>query len=194
MGGIEWVFGYGSLVDLTAPLVLEGHVHSPMPGRLRGFRRRWGAAMNNWEAGEEEKHFLDVPSGLKPRVTVAYLDLVESPGDTANGLAIPVDETRLAELDAREINYVRVEVSGAFQPAVPQRVFVYLGTEAARRRCLGAEAEICVSRQYVTRIRRGFTALGEGQLEEFERTTEPLPFPERDLEPHYPPLRGGDGG
>jgi hypothetical protein len=143
--------------------------------------------MNNWEAGEDEKHFVDPESGLKPRLAVAYLDLEEAPGEAVNGLAIPVDPARLRELDAREINYERIEISDAFEPEIAHAVFVYLGSAAARRRAAADGGEIYASRQYVERIERAFTALGAGQLDEYQRSTEPLPFAVRDLEPRYPP-------
>lgn len=181
---IDYVFGYGSLVDLKEPLVVGGHPFPALPGRLDGFRRRWGAAMNNWEATETEKHFVEPGSDLKPRITVAYLDIEEWPGGSVNGLAIPADATRLEELDVREVNYRRIDVSSRFQPPISHRVFAYRGTDAARRRCREArsDAEIHVSRQYVAQIRSAFAALGPDQLAEYDRTTEPLPFPERDLE------------
>ena len=192
---IDYVFGYGSLVELTEPLVSDGHVFPVVPGRLLGFRRFWGAAMNNWEATEAEKHFVDPASGLKPRVKVAYLDIEEESGSAVNGLAIPVDATRLATLDLREINYSRIEVTPAFEPAIEHRVFTYVGTDAARerRRLEIPDAAVHVSRQYVSRIRRAFEALGPEALAEYERTTEPPRLPERDLEPRYPPPPAGPG-
>lgn len=190
---VAYVFGYGSLVELKQPLALDGRLHPAMPGRLRGFRRRWCVAMNNWETSEDEKHFLDPASGLKPRVAVAYLDLEEAAGEAVNGLAVPVDARRLAELDRREVNYRRLEVSAAFEPATPHAVFAYRGTAAARARCRAGEdgTEVYVSRQYAERVRRAFVALGPGQLAEYERTTEPPPFPQRELEPRYPPPVAG---
>lgn len=195
-GSIDYVFGYGSLVELVEPLVEDGRVFPPVPGRLHGFRRFWGAAMNNWEATDAEKHFVDPDSGLKPRVKVAYLDIEQEAGSTINGLAIPVDAARLAELDLREVNYARVEVSTAFTPTIAHRVFVYRGTDAARVRGSRSTPDepIHVSRQYVSRIKSAFAAFGADALEEYERTTEPLQFDARDLEPRYPRLTaGGDG-
>jgi hypothetical protein len=189
------VFGYGSLVELSEPLEVAGRLFPAVPGRLHGFRRGWRAAMNNWEATEEEKHFVDPESGLKPRIRIAYLDIDERQGASVNGLAIPVDATRLEGLDVREVNYRRIDVSSCFQPRIPHRVFSYRGTDAARARCRHAahDAEIHVSRQYVARIRSAFAALGADQLAEYDRTTEPLPFPERDLELRYPPPPPGSG-
>ncbi len=190
--GIAYVFGYGSLVAMRDEVTLGDRPWAAVPGRLRDHRRYWGAAMNNWEAGPLEKHFVDPETGVQPRIRVAYLDIDELPGAAVNGLAIPVDERRMAEFDVREVNYVRVDVSSAFEPALPRPVFAYRATEEARERCRRRDAEIFVSRDYVAAVRSGFAELGVGQLEEYERTTEPLGFSERHLELVYPPPAQGE--
>jgi hypothetical protein len=186
---IAYVFGYGSLVTMKDEVTLADRAWAAVPGRLRDQRRYWGAAMNNWEATPLEKHFVDPDTGEQPRIRVAYLDIDGDPGSTVNGLAIPVDSRRLAEFDVREVNYLRVDVSGSFEPALPRRVFVYRATEEARERCRRhqPDAEVFVSRDYVAAVRRAFEELGKGQLEEYERSTEPLDFPERHLRLVYPP-------
>ena len=176
-----WVFGYASLVAAPEPGALQG--------RLHGYRRFWGAAMNNWEGGEGAKHFLDRGTGERPRIRVAYLDVEPRGGSWVNGVAIAVDEERLAAFDAREINYERIDVSGAFETAEPPaagslRVFTYIGLDAARERCRQGVAERngFVNHDYVAAVRRAFQRLGDDALAEFDRTTDPLPFPERDLQ------------
>jgi dephospho-CoA kinase len=182
--GPDYVFGYASLVGLREPLLVAGVEQAPLPGRLCGFRRFWGAAMNNWEGGDAVKHFLDRGTGERPRIRVAYLDIEPNEGSAVNGLAIPVDAARLAALDAREVNYSRIDVSASFEPGTPQRVFAYVGTEAARGRCRQgtADGDVFVSGDYVAAVRGAFEQLARGALAELDRTTEPLPFPERDLQ------------
>jgi hypothetical protein len=177
---IASVFGYASLVALHGPAAL--------PGRLHGFRRYWGAAMNNWEGGDEAKHWLDRETGERPHVRVAYLDIELREGSAVNGVAIPVDGERLAAIDAREINYERIDVSHAFKPTEPSpagslRVFTYVGLDAARERCSQGtvEGNVCISRDYVASVRRAFDRLDGEALAEFDRTTDSCPFPERDL-------------
>jgi cation transport regulator ChaC len=182
---IAYVFGYGSLVGEPRTLVHGGSTYSAVPGHLSGFRRLWGVAMNNWEAAPSRKHFVEPRTRRVPRVRVAFLDLEKKGGAVVNGLAIPVDSAGLTELDVREVNYRRIDVSAAFEPRLRHRVFVYRGTVAARARCQpdSSDAEICVSRQYLTAVKRAFAALeGDGAAAEFERTTAPLAFPVRELE------------
>ena len=172
---IAYVFGYASLVALEDA--------DAVPGRLRGYRRRWGVAMDNWEGGEGVKHWLDRESGERPRIRVAYLDLYEQAGSAVNGLALPVDAERLAELDAREGNYRRIDVSDAFEGEVGGTVFTYVGLDAARERCRRGDAEgnAFVARDYAAGVRLAFERLDSGALAEFDRSTDPLPFPEREL-------------
>lgn len=184
----EYVFGYASLVAMPGP--------GALPGRLRGYRRCWGAAMNNWEGGEDAKHFLDRETGERPRIRVAYLDLEPSEGSAVNGVAIPVDAERLQAFDAREINYERVDVTDAFDAAVddevtpdpPGRLYTYVGLEAARERCRQGQVDgnAFVSRDYAAGVRLAFERLGVDALAEYERTTDPASFPERDLQVVFP--------
>lgn len=175
-----YVFGYASLVALEDA--------GALPGRLRGFRRRWGVAMNNWEGGEGVKHWLDRETGERPHIRIAYLDIYEQAGSVVNGLALPVDADRLAELDAREINYRRVDVTAAFEGDAAGRVFTYVGFDAARARCRRGieEANAFVSRDYAAAVRRAFERLAPDALVEFDQTTDPVPFPERDLRVVHP--------
>jgi hypothetical protein len=197
---VDYVFGYASLVAHRERVQDGGVERAPLVSRLRGFRRTWGVAMNNWEAGEGEKHFVDSRTGLKPHVRVAYLDVREAADAVANGLALPADADRLAALDAREVNYARLDVTEAFEPvgaggreastvakwraAGPRRVFAFVGTEAARGRCQAGltAGDTVVSRAYFELVRAAFAGLAPGALEEFDRTTEPLPFRLRDLD------------
>lgn len=197
MTEVHYVFGYASLVGMG-----EAYSHevedAPQPGRLRGFRRRWGVAMDNWRGGDGAKHWLHGETGERPRIRVAYLDLYEQAGTAVNGLALPVDRARLEALDAREGNYRRLEVTAAFSPDGGQaeagraldgaRVYAYIGLEEARERCRRgvAEGDAFVARAYVAEVRRAFEALSPGALAEFDRTTDPLPFPERDLSVVFP--------
>jgi cation transport regulator ChaC len=179
-----YVFGYGSLVAMRESLQTAGDLLAPVPGRLHGFRRLWGVAMDNWEAAPMQKHFVDPATRQPPRIRVAFLDVEEGPEGVVNGLAVPVDAARLGAMDEREVNYSRVDVSSSFEPRLPYRVYTYRGSEEARARCRvrDVDASVYVSRDYLVGVRRAFASLGPGSLAEFERTTAPLSFPLRSLE------------
>lgn len=139
--------------------------------------------MNNWEGGDSVKRWIDPESGERPRIRIAYLDIYEDADCAVNGLALPVDAEQLSALDAREVNYRRVDVTTAFAGDARGQVFTYVGLDAARERCRqGAEeGNAFASCSYVSEVRRAFERLSPDALAEFDRTTDPLPFPERDL-------------
>jgi hypothetical protein len=185
---VEYVFGYGSLVAMREPMRIGGRTYEAVPGRLRGFRRFWGVAMSNLDAAPAKKHYVDPSTRRPPAVRVAFLDVEPAAGETAHGLAVPVDPARLAELDAREVSYVRVEVSRCFEPELPVPVYTYRGRDEARALCRvpPVEPELCISAGYLELVRDAFEALGPESLAELDSTTAPPPFPVRPLDLVFP--------
>lgn len=118
---LGYVFGYGSLCADPPALRREGAPDvRPAWGVLQGFRRGWTTAMRNRDPVNDPKHAVDRRTGERPDVWVTYL-AVEAGADAdgrpaPGGVAIPVDAALLAEYDVREVNYDRVEVTGAFRP------------------------------------------------------------------------------
>lgn len=193
--GVGYVFAYGSLVTEQEPLPVGDALLAPVPGRLRGFRLTWGAAMSNRDAAPDRKHYVDPETGRAPDIRVAFLDVEESPTGTVSGLAVPVDAARLAAFDEREVSYCRIDVSSSFAPALPHPVFVYRGTDEAKRRCQSPteRAPVCVSEQYLAEVRQAFASLGPDLLAEFEQTATPPPFPLRLLQLVRPETPGKPG-
>jgi len=119
------------------------------------------------------KHYLLRSDASRPGVFVAFLDLVQDAGCAVNGVVRPVDETDLSELDRRERNYERVDVSDGIE-AARGTVWAYVGSPAGRARLRGARGAgiAVVSRDYLADVRAGFAALGAEQLAGFERSSE----------------------
>jgi hypothetical protein len=103
------------------------------------------------------KYYL-APDGSRPAVAVAFLDIEPDPDGVVEGVYVPVDAVGLAALDARERNYVRVDVTGAVEPLgdglEPARVWAYTGRADSRARFAAAlRAGTCVtSREYADRV------------------------------------------
>ena len=167
----DFVFGYGSLAGAKG-----------RPATLHGARRTWGVAMDNRVDLPGYKFYVDRDAGTRPAVYVAFLDLRVA-ADTTNGVLFQA--TDLDALDDRERNYARVDVTDRVAGA-PRgaRVWAYLGRHEARERFRRGLADgwAVVSREYRERVLAGFRALGDGALEAFEASTDPLPCPLRDLE------------
>jgi hypothetical protein len=163
----EFVFGYGSLA---------GDLSEATLARLPGHRRTWGVAMDNGEDLPGYKHYV-TPAGDRPGVRVCFLDLEPDPGTTVNGVCLPVSEPD--ELDARERNYVRRDVSELIEGA-EGRVWTYFGSPEGRRR--RHEGEAVISREYLEAVEEGFRRLGPAEHRAFLASTELDTLPVWDLE------------
>ena len=175
---MPWVFGYGSLVPAGVAALPDGAV----PCRLSGWRRGWDVAMDNARDLPGYKHYL-TPDGERPDVMVAFLDIAPHEGGLVNGAAIPVEQGELPDLDRRERNYRRVEVTDHLDTRLPGggTVWAYVGLRASRERAARGrrEGRLVVSRGYYERVRDGFAAIGERAT--FSRLTGPLMAPVADL-------------
>jgi cation transport regulator ChaC len=167
-----FVFGYGSLLAGA-----DGGV----PCRLRGFRRAWNVAMENRRTIPGYKYYLD-ERDERPEVFVTFLNVLADGGGSVNGVALEVGADALAALDRREFSYERFDVTPSVEGDLGGgAVYAYLGRCAARARFERGRrsGRAVVSRAYVDNVRAGFAA--HGMLDEFERTTEPLELPAREL-------------
>jgi hypothetical protein len=108
---------------------------------------------------------------------VTFLSLYPAAEGRVNGVALPVSAAELDELDRRERNYDRIDVTGLIDADLGGTVWTYLGSAAARQRFAAGAA--VVAKDYFDGIRGDFAAAGG--LEAFERSTDPLTVPLRRL-------------
>ena len=162
-----FVFGYGSLLRQAGGI----------PCRLLGHRRAWNVAMDNRRTLPGYKYFVDPDTGERPPVRVTFLNIYPAADGRVNGIAFPVTAEALDELDRRERNYDRIDVTRRLDADLGGTVWAYLGSEDARQRFEAGPA--VVSQDYFDRIRDDFA--GAGGLDEFERSTDPLTVPLRRL-------------
>jgi cation transport regulator ChaC len=168
----EYVFAYGSLVRDLAP---DGDRHAPRGAHLRDHRRAWNVAMDNSLSLPGYKYYLDAEDSSRPQVFVTFLNLVTAPGHRVNGMLVPVNAEELVELDRRERNYARREVTASIEQGAGGRVWSYFGKpEACQRFTEGLRAaRAIVDESYLERVRAGFEALSGDALAEFEQSTDP---------------------
>jgi hypothetical protein len=167
-----FVFGYGSLATEGRGAPRRAEVAPTRAFHPDGFvtdlqdvRRRWGVAMNNRANLPGYKYYLD-DNGDRPDVYVAFLDLRPAPGQSVNGVCLPVDDDQLAAFDQRERNYVRRDLT-ALSPLAQEgiRVWAYVGSPAGRRRLTRARAagRAVIDRTYLEGVREGFKRLGPAE-------------------------------
>jgi gamma-glutamylcyclotransferase (GGCT)/AIG2-like uncharacterized protein YtfP len=152
-----YVFGYGSLVA-------EGE--GCRVAVLHGYRRVWGVAMDNAVDLPGYKYYRLRSDGSRPAVYVAFVDVVADPAWSVTGVCIPVDSARLAELDARERNYVRAEVTSSVRGA-RGKVWAYLGSEDGVTRFRSGVAAGCVvvSRDYYDAVLAAVGAIAPDEVD-----------------------------
>lgn len=183
MGGLsEYVFGYGSLACDLADV--GGGWGDPTVATLHRHRRVWGVAADNSRAIPGYKRYRLRVDGSVPSVFVAFLDLEADPACAVNGVVAAVDGDGLEELDRRERNYERVEITDAIDAPVGGRVWTYVGSADGRARLeAGIERGCAVAcRDYVEEVHRAFLALGGNEYERFLASSYLDGLPLADLE------------
>lgn len=161
----QFVFGYGSLATGLAFTPTRRWRAEGFVADLPGFARGWGVAMDNGRDLPGYKYYT-AADGSRPPVFVSFLDVAPVGGAAAiNGLCLPVNAEQLAWLDRRERNYSRVDVSDRVQ-AHGARVWVYMGTPAARERLCDARHDglAVIDSAYLKAVEYAFAALGAEEL------------------------------
>jgi gamma-glutamylcyclotransferase (GGCT)/AIG2-like uncharacterized protein YtfP len=194
--GPQFVFGYGSLTARTGPLPTRELKEHGFVADVAGLCRIWGVAMDNRRDLPGYKYYTDA-GGHRPEVFVAYLDLVPAdtapahPGEPAarvNGVCLPVDDAMLEQLDRRERNYERTDVSDHIE-AGGARVWAYIGMAEARARLAeGRRTDTAViDAGYVATVEAAFAALGDGELATVRASLQPADLPVVQLTRHELP-------
>jgi len=173
----QFVFGYGSLTARPGPAPTRELKEHGFVADVAGLSRVWGVAMDNRRDLPGYKYYTD-GDGRRPEVYVAYLDLVAAETERVNGVCLPIDDAVLEQLDRRERNYVRTDVSDRID-ADGARVWAYLGTAAARERLAeGRRARTAViDAGYVRTVEAGFGALGADELSAVRASLAPDDLP-----------------
>ena len=167
----QYVFAYGSLLrDLSGSLG-EGMMRS----RLRGHRRAWNVAMDNSHSLTGYKFYLSAADSSRPAVCVTFLNIVRDGARHVSGVLFALGGDQLEQLDRRERNYDRRDVTDLIDPPIDGRVWTYFGKpEAERRFALASrEGKAVIDKAYLESVRAGFELIAADALEEFDATTDP---------------------
>jgi Gamma-glutamyl cyclotransferase, AIG2-like len=125
--------------------------------------------------------------GDRPAVYVAFLDVRETdaPDRRTNGLCLPVEEHQLAELDQRERNYARQDVSDRID-AGGARVWTYVGTPDGRERLARGRrtGAAVIDAGYLQTVEAAFGALGQSEQEAAQASFDPGEIPVIELMRH----------
>jgi cation transport regulator ChaC len=178
-----WVFGYGSLVSpASMARTLRRDVPTGdgwAPAVLHGYGRRWNYGSSRvgarWMADEEL-----VENGL-----VVALGLVAA-DEWCNGVITRLRAGEIEDIDRREANYVRTDVTSLVETdlAIDGRVVTYVPSPDAveRYEYHRDRGRAGVAARYIDLVRRAFDDLGSDHRRWFDESTPPPDVPIVDLD------------
>jgi hypothetical protein len=165
------LFAYGSLASLaSAERTLGRPVEHAGVARLAGWRRRWSQVRDNLAT---EKTFARADDGTVPPWCLG-LNIERDEGPGPNGALVAVSQEELERLDAREIRYDRIDVTGdvvAERPLGFDRVATFTAKPENFAAVPPPGAVILAS--YARAVEVAFEALGADELALFHETTGP---------------------
>lgn len=173
----NFVFAYGSLVDVDA---VSAYLNRPVPTdewwpcQLRDFRRCWNVAMDNSVDLPNYKYYIDPASGKRQSHYITFLNIYPAPGQAINGIVIRVSRQELLEIDSRERNYSRQDVSRFASLQASDQVWAYRGTSTAEARYQHGLAchRSVVARAYYDQINLSIRKLGPGFARQYQESTD----------------------
>ena len=186
-GDGHWLFGYGSLVSPASMAQTIGRTLDPVTeyrvGHLASHGRRWNYG-SKVKRGHWTHDGLDIRFGL-----VISLGLIESSGESCNGVVFRVTSDELAALDWRERDYERrvvtdlVELEG---DAIDGDVSVYFPrpTSIERYEVERDAGTAGIMSSYWDLCIEAFSSLGGGHADLYAQTPQP-DIPVVDIELDY---------
>jgi len=176
----NYVFAYGSLLNrksLKRTLKNAEEVEIT-PASLNGYSRDWEVAKSNLALEKNQRLRVREKNGkivdFAGAIRFANIKKVRSDA-SVTGAMFPVSLKDLFELDMREKNYIRVDVTNLIKPYKSTdlhgaKVWAYVGTFGAHKRANAPYDKSAVIRdQYYKTIITGYTNIGKVYLDKFHR-------------------------
>ena len=187
MSGDDWVFGFGSLVEVAALADYLGRgrfaADDFQPCRLLEYRRAWNIARDNADDIPGLDHFVHGATGARVDGFIVSVNVRPAPGRWVNGIAFRAAAAEIAILNKRESNYDRIDVTKLIEPAPGGRVWVYRGKVAAEARYAQgvAAGTAMINSAYHTVVYLAFESHGADFLADYLVSTDPPEVPLRPL-------------
>lgn len=168
-----WVFGYGSLVSPTSLASTIGrHVATGdiIATDLHGYGRRWNYGSLHLRGDWRHDDF-DVSQGV-----VISLGLVHAEGEHCNGVAVRVTQDELAQLDWRERDYERTDVTDRIETdlaGLPIVTYVPRPSAVERYEVARDEHRAAIRRSYWDLVSQAFADLGDHHSTTYAATPAP---------------------
>ena len=187
-GETVWIFGYGSLVgpESMARTIGRVAVHKVdfFQADLAGYGRRWNYGVMHFAGQWKRDDGVDIDDG-----TIVALGVVESADETVNGVVASVAGDELGNLDRRERNYDRVDVTNLITVldddggTVDGVVYTYVPRPASIEAYETARdnGTAGIRRTYWDQVDEAFAAFSTEQVERYRASTPAPDIPVVDL-------------
>ncbi len=175
MSGDTWIFGYGSLVSPASLASTIGRTVAPLDvaiAHLDGFGRRWNYGSMQLR-GDWQHRGVDVTQGL-----VVSLGLEASVDESCNGVVVRISADELVQLDWRERDYERTDVTDLIRRQDGERaidVMTYVPRASAIERYESARdrGRAGIRRSYWDLVDDAFRQLGSDHHVHYSATPAP---------------------
>ena len=175
MSGGTWVFGYGSLVSPASMATTIGRTVSAdevAVAHLDGYGRRWNYGSLHLR-GDWSHQGVDVVQGL-----VVSLGLAAADSESCNGVVVRVSADELAQLDWRERDYERTDVTDRIRIEhlqQPEQVVTYVPRPSAVERYETArnDGRAGIRQSYWELVSAAFHDLGGDHHDRYAATPAP---------------------
>ncbi len=184
----NFVFGYGSLMNVEN---LQKYLRRDLTPDsdfifcgLRDFHRCWNIAMDNRIDLPGYKYYIDRQTGNRPEGFVTFLNIRPHHGRTIIGILFRVSDEELENLDRRERNYQRIDVTYRINTPIQGKAWVYIGLDEAKKRYHEGlkQHNAMIARNYFDSVHNAYVLLGKEALSNYAATTDKPRVPILNLE------------
>lgn len=183
----NFVFGYGSLVNWDNLQQYLGRKLTPGSDfvicGLKNFHRCWNVAMDNRLDFPNYKYYIEEKTGKRFNGFVTFLNIRFDQDKTIIGVLFRVSEPELENLDQRERNYQRIDITHQINRTIQGKAWVYLGLEQAKNRYHEGlvKRNVVISQEYFDLVTDAYFSLGNYAFSNYIATTDKLEVPTLDL-------------
>ncbi|MDJ0536965.1 MAG: gamma-glutamylcyclotransferase family protein [Xenococcaceae cyanobacterium MO_207.B15] len=174
----NFVFGYGSLMNVENLQKYLGRDLTPVSDfifcGLRDFHRCWNIAMDNRMDLPDYKYYIDAKTGNRPEGFVTFLNIRPYKTKTITGILFRVSHEELDNLDRRERNYQRIDVTHQINTPIRGKAWVYQGLDQAEQRYQkGLEQNnAMIAQDYFDSVHNAYFLLGKKAFSHYAETTD----------------------
>ena len=186
----SFVFGYGSLVNVDN---LEQYLQRKLRLNfdyticsLKGWRRCWNVAMDNNIDLPKYKYYCDRETKRRLNCYVTFLNIRPDFKQIISGILFRVSDKELKNLDLRERNYRRVNITQQLNVPIQGNVWTYIGLPEAEQRYQKGlmQNKAVISQDYFDLVRNAYRSLGSEEFVNYVASTEQPIIPIVELEKH----------